>query len=448
MIRNRFICISISCLVLLSVIFKSCFKEQPEDPPKSPHPPDLLLYFTSVSCTSAVLIGSIRNPYELTNPDLGFYWSSTSKNPTSTDNIIDNVHMVSDVIYGHGFTDTLKRLTPSTTYFVKAFAKNNLYTTLSSPQSFTTLSAIPTVFTSPVIEYTKSNALVGGNVTYEGSSHLTDCGIYWGLSEDLITTGKKLPIGQSMGLFSYNLANLIPNTTYYIKAYASNNDEAGYGLTYKFNSGQSSDIPTIKDIDGNIYHYIKIGEQYWTVENMKTTKYNDGTDIPKVNLIYWYRSAVPAYCFYRDDSTNNRIYGALYNFYVVESGMLCPTGWHVPSDSEWSILTSNLGGENSAAIKLKEVGSSHWGELNSRSTNESFFTALPGGYRYTYDYGYSGGKGGTEDGIKNTGIWWTSTKVDDGSGWIRSMHSSDDIVTRTGSANYKGWGLSVRCVKD
>lgn len=432
--RKKFVYIVPTALVLLSVILKSCFYDPDQDVYVVNYD-KLDLNIRSVSCTSAVFVGLIPYPYSSGISARGFYWSATSPNPTANDNIIDKVTVISDAMCS--FFDTLTGLTPSTKYYVTAYAKKNSGTKLAGPHNFTTLPGVPIVLTSIILEYTKSTAIVGGNVLYEGLSRLTDCGIYWGLSETLLTTGTKLSIAKNMGLFSYNLTSLIPNTTYYIKAYAANGSGEAYGLTYKFNTGQSSDIPTIKDADGNIYHYAKIGNQYWTVENLKTTKLNDGTPIMP---FYWGSTSTPAYCYYWDnDSTNKMTYGALYNFYAVETGKLCPAGWHVPSDAEWSILTTYLGGEAIAGQKLKEIGTTHWKD-DSGATNESFFSALPGGYRVSGD--------GDEE-ITAKGIWWTSTKISTGSGLMRSMGSGNNKVNRLGETGvYKNWAFSVRCIKD
>ena len=138
---------------------------------------------------------------------------------------------------------------------------------------------------------------------------------------------------------------------------------------------------TVTDIDGNVYHTVKIGTQVWMVENLKTTKYNDGTPIPLVTAnSSWAILTTPGYCFYNNDANVNKAtYGAMYNWYIVNTGKLCPAGWHVPIDAEWTTLTNYLGSENAAGGKLKEFGISHWVTPNDGTTNSSGFTALPAG---------------------------------------------------------------------
>jgi uncharacterized protein (TIGR02145 family) len=169
-------------------------------------------------------------------------------------------------------------------------------------------------------------------------------------------------------------------------------------------------------------------------ENLKTTKYNDGTVI-----------GYPACTWYKNDiGTYKDVYGALYNWYTVNPGMnpqknVCPAGWHVPGETEWHLLSTYLGGAISAGGKLKETGSSHWASPNTGATNESGFTALPGGY--------------SKDGVGNflnlgaNGFWW-STTIDNISDlpfyWIMYNNESD----ASNSIENKYSGLSVRCVRD
>jgi len=193
---------------------------------------------------------------------------------------------------------------------------------------------------------------------------------------------------------------------------------------------------TVNDINGNVYKTVTIGNQIWMAENLKTTKYNDGKAIPLVtdNAAWTNRDSIalttPAYYWYNNDSTIKKTYGALYNGYAVKTDRLCPTGWHVPDDAEWSKLTAYLGGEDVAGGKLKETGTDHWQSPNKGATDESGFTALPGKFNYI-----NGGSG-----------WWSSTKYNSTYAWSRGMHSDTDHVSR--GANELPNSLYVRCLKD
>jgi uncharacterized protein (TIGR02145 family) len=204
------------------------------------------------------------------------------------------------------------------------------------------------------------------------------------------------------------------------------------------NTSNAQEGNTAKDLDGNTYKMIKIGNQTWMAENLKTTKFSDGTTIPLViDNAAWLGLNTPAYCWYDNDSTYKKTYGALYNGYTVNTGKLCPTGWHISSDAEWSALITYLGGDNIAGGKLKEKGTIHWSGPNPEATNESGFTALPGGSRYSNGFYFT---------IKNLGYWWTSIEGKTLNGWYRSIYNRNSVVSR----NYYDLtnGFSVRCVKD
>jgi uncharacterized protein (TIGR02145 family) len=148
----------------------------------------------------------------------------------------------------------------------------------------------------------------------------------------------------------------------------------------------------VTDYDGNTYHTIRIGNQVWMAENMKTTKYSNGTEIPLVNTSGAWATLTAtdkAYCWYNDDLSDKETYGALYNWAAAMNGEassdfnpsgvqgICSTGWHLPSSSEWSTLIAYLGGTSIAGGKLKETGTAHWSSPNTGANNESGFTALP-----------------------------------------------------------------------
>jgi len=207
------------------------------------------------------------------------------------------------------------------------------------------------------------------------------------------------------------------------------------------NDDQDGDFPsagTVKDADGNKYNTVKIGTQVWMVENLKTTKYNDGTPIPNVtDSAEWINLTTGAYCNYDNIESNDEIYGRLYNWYAVNTGKLAPKGWHVPSDYEWSILINYLGGYESSGGKLKETGFTHWKSPNYGATNETGFTALPGGSRYRY---------GTFGKVGDIGYWWSATESDDSLACCRILlYYTNAEISGFGT---KDNGCSVRLVKD
>jgi uncharacterized protein (TIGR02145 family) len=196
---------------------------------------------------------------------------------------------------------------------------------------------------------------------------------------------------------------------------------------------------TVKDIDGNVYKTITIGTQVWMAENLKTTKYNDGTAIPLVaDDKAWAALTTPALCWYNNEETANKNkYGALYNWYTVSINKLCPKGWHVPTVKEWTILTTYLGGKNASGGKLKETGLTHWKSSNKGVTNETGFTALPSGSRNQYGVFY---------GIGYSGNWWSSSEYSTTSAYFRYVNYR---YINVGRLSYrKRAGFSVRCLRD
>ena len=195
-----------------------------------------------------------------------------------------------------------------------------------------------------------------------------------------------------------------------------------------------------KDIDGNIYTTVKIGTQTWMAENLKTTKYRNGDPIGTTNPATLDISAeiTPKYQWaYAGNESNVSTYGRLYTWYAAtDSRGLCPIGWHLPTDSEWTTLTNYLGGESVAGSKLKEAGTSHFISPNTGATNSSGFTALPGGYRYVntfFTIGYANG-------------WWSSPEGSTDSAWIRLIGNDNSSVGRY--YYNKMSGFSVRCLRD
>jgi uncharacterized protein (TIGR02145 family) len=204
----------------------------------------------------------------------------------------------------------------------------------------------------------------------------------------------------------------------------------------------SSPPTTVTDVDGNIYHTITIGPntQTWMVENLKTTKLNDGTTIipNETDNTLWGGLTTMAFCWYNNDAANKDAYGALYNWYAASNPNLCPAGWHVPNDNDWAVLNSNLGGDTTmVGGHLKESGTTHWLSPNTGADNISGFTALPGGSHYTNGSFYLNGK---------YGWWWSTTESSSEEAWhIYLKYNASNIYRTPGS---KKIGFSVRCIKD
>jgi len=211
----------------------------------------------------------------------------------------------------------------------------------------------------------------------------------------------------------------------------------GFGVSEIDSITFEADVVT--DYNGNVYSTVAIGTQVWMAENLKVTHYLNGDAIP--NFTYateWYNLTTGAYCNYDNDANNATTYGSLYNWHAVnDSRDIAPEGWHVPSDAEWQTLVDYLGGSSVAGGKLKETGTTHWNSPNTGATNESGFSALPGGYRnYDGTYGYMG----------YDAYFWSSTEHDNDHAWFRTLGGSYSDIYRYYGNNE--CGFSVRCLRD
>ena len=195
----------------------------------------------------------------------------------------------------------------------------------------------------------------------------------------------------------------------------------------------------VTDIDGNTYLPVTICNQTWTKSNLNVSHYRNGDLIPQVtDPTAWANLTTGAWCYYDNDALNGPVYGKLYNWYAVNDPRgLAPQGWHIPTNIEWTTLSTCLGGEAIAGGKMKEIGSSHWSVPNIGATNESGFMALPGGYRYNYGAPYS---------IGFNSYWWSSTEFDSSNSWLRTINYNN-IYLSAGN-HLKQFGFSVRCVKN
>lgn len=397
--------------------------------------PDIL----SVTAISATSGGNITSDGGDPVTERGVCWS-TDINPTIDDN------KTSDGSGPGSYTSEITNLQPVTTYYVRAYATNSTGTAYGNEISFSTMASAPVITTSEVTSITTFTAKSGGTVISDGGGgSVTERGLCWSVIQNPTTDDINTKEGTGLGPFTSNLIDLKANTTYYLRAYAINATGTGYGNEVIFATGsdtivfnQSVTYGTVRDIDGNIYTTVEIGLQTWMAENLKTTSYKDGQPIPRImDDAVWQSDEKGAYCHYNNEFSNKYLYGALYNWHAVHTGLLCPDGWHVPADIEWTILADFLDGEIGAGGKLKEAGTTHWDSPNSGATNETGFTALPGGSRHSANGFYY---------LGSDGYWWTSTESPGNLAFYRYLFSGDQNM-RTYEGGQKD-GYSVRCVKD
>jgi uncharacterized protein (TIGR02145 family) len=383
---------------------------------------------SSITYTSVSGGGNISSDGSATVSARGLVYS-TSTNPT-----------LSNTVFGIGsgtgsFSGTLTGLTPNTTYYVRAYATNSVGTAYGSLVSFTTLPpGTPTLTTSSASSITYTSVSGGGNISSDGGATVSARGLVYSTSTNCTLSNTVFTIGSGTGSFSGTLTGLTPNTTYYVRAYATNSVGTAYGSLVSFTT-----LSSVTDIDGNTYNTVQIGNQVWMSENLKTSRYRNGGLIPNVTTdnTAWGNLTTGAWSYYNNDVSNNAIYGKLYNWYTTLGDTLCPTGWGVPTDAEWTTLTDSLGGESVAGSKMKSKGITYWSSQSAGTDNSSGFSALPGGYR---------NDSGSFFNVRTSAFFWSATKYDSSGAWFRGLDYYNGNVNR--NVDYKSVGVSVRCLRD
>lgn len=248
------------------------------------------------------------------------------------------------------------------------------------------------------------------------------------------------------GTFFSNLSPLSQNTTYYVRAYATNAEGTSYGdqITFTTLSQLYTNAGSVTDIDGNTYASIIINTKQWMKQNLNVSKYRNGDVIPQVtDVTEWENLTTGAWCYYDNETDNGTIYGKLYNWYAVNDPRgLAPTGWHIPTDQEWTTLTTFLGGNtNVAGAKMRDTGAL-WSPTSAVATNQSGFSALPGGQGFItttvtgeVPFNFLG----------DVAYWWSATSSSANSAYTVNV-SLTNSLTRSSIRNKAA--ISVRCVKN
>jgi len=354
----------------------------------------------------------------------------------------------------------LTELTEGTRYYYRIIAANELGTTISSGYSFTTF-AKPIITTKDITEVTTNSALSGGNILSDFGSPVSEKGICWSTSSNPTNSDNKILSSLVGTNFTIPITNLIPNSTYYLRAYAINSVGIGYGneIILKTYTG------TITDIDGNQYYTVTIGDQLWMAQNLKTTKYKNGDPIGTTSPFYKdiTTESNPKYQWaYLGEEANADIYGRLYTWFAVtDTRNLCPAEWHVATDAEWNNLEvwlinngykydSSTNNEVFNKIGKSLAGTSLWVESNVEGSignhdfpvyrNKSGFSAIPAGFR-----SYTGGF--TSLGLNS--VWWTSTEDTSFPQFarVRILSNVDNFILNNGYPKNEV-ANSVRCIKD
>jgi len=322
------------------------------------------------------------------------------------------------------------------------------------------------ITTDPISQIARTSAWCRGTILSVGPDSIIGNGFCW--STEILPTFEddKIIAPQYLvdSIYQCRITGLNPGTTYYVRAYGITCASKIYGNQVSFTTKPATVLTyfnpdltyhAVSDIEGNSYKTIQIGTQEWMAENLKTTKFNDGTSIPLITHdIVWSGLTTPGYCWYENnEEIFKNIYGAYYNWYAVNKGNLCPTGWHVPSEEEWKVFKMFLGmtqeqaellyaGGTTEGNKIKETGTFNWVEGSIGATNESGFTGLPGGTRSVgpATFCWEGLSGG----------WWSAMAYNPepySPAWSHHVVWDASWIFRSDML-VKPYGLNVRCIKD
>jgi uncharacterized protein (TIGR02145 family) len=388
----------------------------------------------------------------------GVCWS-TSQNPT-----VSGSHTTDGSGTG-SFTSSITGLSANTTYYVRAYATNSAGTAYGEQRNFTTLLTTPTVTTNTVSNITATTAICGGNVTSSGGASVTARGVCWSTSQNPTVNGSHTNDGTGTGNFISSITGLAANTTYYVRAYATNSAGTTYGvqrtLTTTAPDWQTCPgTPTLTDIEGNVYNTVQIGTQCWMKENLRTTHYANGASIPNGGSTN--DRFVPYYYNYSSSSIQLEQRGYLYNWPAVMHGAsssnanpsgvqgICPNGWHVPSYAELQQLENYVRSQNQYVCDVNNpkiakalASTTGWNTStnvcavgnNQSENNATGFSAVPAG-RFTNTDCENSGFGA---------YFWTATsEIGSQSSRQGDLSCSDGYF----GLSYSSWemGFSIRCV--
>lgn len=406
-------------------IINGCKKDE-----KEVTTPELITFeVNNITNISANCGGEIKNKgkYEIIRQ--GICWS-INPNPTIGDNRIKD-DSNSDT-YSMEVTD----LIPNTKYYVRAYATNYIETGYGNEIEFQTTGEKPVLSTNPISAKTINSIKCGGNISSDGGDIIIARGVCWGEAPEPLITDNKTDDGQSSGLFESKVTNLKSNTKYYIRAYATNSVGTTYGDIQSFTLWLNVQDEPINDIDGNNYNTIRIGDQIWMQENLRVTKFQNGTSLKQLSYqSEWTDRNSSGYYTIVD----NVSFGYIYNgFVIMENQNICPPGWHVPTISEWNTLIDYLGGSSIAGGKMKESSDLYWILPNFGANNISGFTALPNGY--------VGTEGDPHEKLEEACFMVASFDSSGNPGFIGIHYNNSTAFFNQNSS--KVTGASIRCVKN
>lgn len=409
--------------LLLSVLIYSCKKDYLSVPVLITSP------ITEISFNMATSGGSISNEGGSPILERGICWN-THGNPSISDSkSVASINL-------REFTGSMTGLSMNTKYCVRSYATNSAGTGYGNQISFTTNKINIPELTAEVLSISVNAFNIRVIISKDGGDSVSSRGICFSVFPNPTTSNTTILNGIGSGSFICKVMGVEPKTVYYVRSFATNRAGTSYG-----NELIIKTLNELIDIDGNSYNVVSIGAQTWMAENLRVTHYQNGDNIPLVvSQVQWDTLHTGAYCTYENtvDQNNITTFGRLYNWHAASDiRNLAPSGWHIPTDSDWKTLVAYVGGDSIAGRILRESGTSHWNISNIQGEDIYGFRALPGGCRGYYAFFTAIGK---------FGLWWSSTEFDSTAAWEWDMYCQSSRCK--GFVAGKSAGYSIRCIKD
>ena len=438
-------------MVLSTIIFSGCEPDEPVTPATPPSVPTISTEeVKNIKLTSVTVVCIINDDGGSEISEAGICWANDTVTPT--------IYGFKKMVYvKKDAFDVELSVSPSRTYTVRAYAKNDVGVAYGRSITFTTQDLpppepiLPQVTTGVMLSRTSNSAIITGTVVDSGYCRIIEAGICWSKDGDPNISDHLQTTEPELGEFTASIRGLTTLTDYKARAYVTNQVGTVYGDIISFCTFDS-----VVDADGNVYYGVKIGDQVWLTENLKTTHFNNGDAIPYApDDAQWSSMSGPAYCWYdNDESRAQTSFGALYNWWVASDPRgVAPEGYHIPTVEDCHKFGQYFGlnqifyinGTDEVHYYVynggKSIRTNYAWIYPCYGTNSTGFTCLPTGFRFS-DGDYCS--------RNYYASFWSITAYDDTSAWRVSTgnESGSDGIIMQGKWIYKVYGFGLRCVKD